>query len=173
LIDLIRQKDGELLTGEKITKQKEEVVKSLQERLLSIPILEHKLNGLRESHEKEKEQVKQYYKQEFANLTKEVQHIHKVLQVNLSLDERIKLFEKELYTYKEFNVKKIQALEEKMNNLEDFERRLEEAEEEAQAIIQAEDYDVSRRKSSVRSLAPPIVKDFQKSHRIRPVTAFR
>jgi len=173
LIDLIRQKDAEVLTGEKISKQKDESIKSYQERLLSVPILEHKLNGLRESHEKEKEQVKQYYKQEFANLTKEVQHIHKVLQVNLSLDERIKLFEKELYTYKEFNVKKIQALEEKMHNLDEFEHKLEEAEHEAHVIFTGEEYDALRRKSSVRSVAPPIQKDFLKSQRVRPVTAYR
>jgi len=173
LIDLIRQKDAEVLTGDKISKQKDESIKSYQERLLSIPILEHKLNGLRESHEKEKEQVKQYYKQEFANLTKEVQHIHKVLTVNLSLDERIKLFEKELFTYKEFSVKKIQVLQDKMNHLEEFENKLEEAEQEAQTILQGEEYNILRRKSSVRSVAPPPTKEFNKPQRARPITAYR
>lgn len=35
--------------------------------------------------------MKKYYEAEFANLTKEIQHMHKSLSVNLASDEKIKV----------------------------------------------------------------------------------
>ena len=81
----------EVETQGKILKQKNETIKSYEERILTITILEHKLKNLQEKHSKEKEEMRKFYEQEFANLTKEIQHIHKVLSVNLASEEKIKL----------------------------------------------------------------------------------
>ena len=140
---------------------------------MTIPILEHKLAGLRESHEKEKEQVKRYYKQEFANLIKEVQHIHQVLSVNLSLDEKIKILEKQLNSYKGFNINKIQALEEKLGRLDDFNEKFEPTEPQHQyQIYRPEEIDLSVRKSSIGSTIIH-TKETIRTPKERPVTAIK
>ncbi len=124
LIDLIRQKDAEIATLNKTLKIKDASIKCYQERLLTVPILEHKLTGLKENHEKEKEQVRNYYQKEFMNLIKEVRHIHQVLSMNLSLDDKIKLLEKEIHTYKEFNIKKIETLQILLQNMDGLNQKV-------------------------------------------------
>jgi len=138
---------------------------------LTIPILEHKLAGLRESHEKEKEQVRRYYKLEFANLTKEVQHIHHVLSVNLTLDEKLKVFEKQLSSYKDFNISKIQALEEKLGRFDDLNEKLENREAQ-QYYKPPEEGEASIRKSSIGSTIIH-TKETNITPKARPMTAIK
>lgn len=167
---MIRQKDAEIANSTKILKQKDESIKSYQERLLTIPILEHKLAGLRESHEKEKEQVKRYYKQEFSNLTREVQHIHQALTVNLSLDEKIKVLEKQLNSYKDFNVSKIHALEDKINRFDAANEKFDNSVENHQIYIQPEEGELPIRKTSIGSTIIH-TKESIKTFKTRPATA--
>lgn len=150
---MIRQKEAEIVNFNKIIKQKDDIIKSYEERLLSIPILEHKMKYLKDRHAKEKEQVKQYYKQEFANLTKEVQHLHRVLSANLTLDERIKLLEKELYSYKDFNMKKIQALEDQLKMLDEVNEKPEY--EEPLILSKIGEEELAEKLSSVVLSSPP------------------
>jgi len=120
---MIKQKELEIENMNKIVKLKTDTIKSFEERMLTITILEHKLKSLREKHQREKEELKKYYEQEFSNLTKEIQHIHRVLSVNLANDEKIKLLQKELISYKEFNIKKIQNIEARLKQLDDLKER--------------------------------------------------
>lgn len=132
----------------KVTKQKNETIKSYEERILTITILEHKLKGLQEKHSKEKDDMRKYYEQEFANLTKEIQHIHKVLSVNMANDEKIKLLQKELQSYKDFNIKKIHSIENKLRGLDDTVKF--NTEEEEGEIVMKTEPDMSERRRSLR-----------------------
>lgn len=150
---MIRQKDTEVNILNAKMKQKDETIKSHEERLLSIPILEHKIKGLKDSHAKEKDLVKQYYQQEFANLTKEVQHIHKVLSTNMNLDDRLKMLEQELNTYNKFNVKKIQSLQDKLSQYDNNNEKLEY--EISQVVSLHEGIDPTNVKSTILAAVSP------------------
>lgn len=162
---MIRQKDTEIHILNAKMKQKDETIKSHEERLLSIPILEHKIKGLKDSHAKEKELVKQYYQQEFANLTKEVQHIHKVLSTNLNLDERLKMLEQELNTYKNFNVKKLQSLEDKLSQFDSHNEKIENVL--SQAVSLHEGLDPTDIKSTILAAVLPTRAPVKIHHRPR------
>jgi hypothetical protein len=58
---MIKQKEQEIDNTNKIVRQKMETIKSHEERLLTITILEHKLKSLKEKHQKDKDEVKKYY----------------------------------------------------------------------------------------------------------------
>jgi hypothetical protein len=155
---MIKQKDIEIENVNKTVKQKMEMIKSHEERLLTITVLEHKIKNLREKYEKELEDKRRYYEQEFANLTKEIAHIHKVLTVNLANDEKIKLLHRELTSYKEFNLKKIQYIESKMKGLDEFRERQEDSGGEQDVIRTEPDATTERRKSLRPSTSSSLVK---------------
>lgn len=123
LIDIIRAKDDEIKNLRVIIRNYKEQIQSLQMQLLGIQVLEVKLRNLTHKHEKETEEMKRYYETESANLTKEVMQIHKTLSTNLSHDEKFKLMQKELQHYKEFNIRKMQVMENKIKELQDLAER--------------------------------------------------
>jgi len=117
LTELNQQKDKEISNLQKLLKKKDDTIKAFDEQLSNIPLLEHKLRSLGERYRAEKENVCSYYEQEYANLTKEVQHIHRVLNINIETEEKVKLLQEELLSYKDFNVKKAHILENKIKQL--------------------------------------------------------
>ena len=116
------------------------------------------MKSLKDRHAKEKEQVKQYYKQEFIKLTKEVQQIHKILAMNITIDEKIKVFERELYTYRDFNTKKIQSLEDKIRNFDENHERIDP--EASHAILTTDHYEAGGCDSTARLSAVPSKEKF-------------
>ena len=119
MIDKVKQREQEINNFQKMLKQKDQTIRSYEEKVLTITILEHKLASLNEKYIKEKEGIRNYYDQEFANLTKEIQHMHRVLAINLPNDDKMKLLQEELLSYKDFNVKKVHILENKLKQLEE------------------------------------------------------
>lgn len=117
LTEANQQKDKEIANLQKALKKKDETIKAFDEQLSNIPLLEHKLRSLGERYRAEKENICSYYEQEYANLTKEVQHIHRVLNINIETEEKVKLLQEELLSYKDFNVKKAHILENKIKQL--------------------------------------------------------
>lgn len=120
LVDIIKAKDYEILNLSKLVKHKEEHLESLDQQLLGMQVLEVKLQNLRTKHNKEKEEMKKFYESEFVNITKEVQRIHRTLSMNIVNDDKIKLMHKELMSYKDFNIRKIQAIETKLKLFNDI-----------------------------------------------------
>ncbi|RZJ84540.1 MAG: hypothetical protein EOO20_21115 [Chryseobacterium sp.] len=103
-------------------KKKDDSIKAFDEQLSTIPLLEHKLRSLGDRYRSEKENISSYYEQEYANLTKEVQHIHRVLNINIETEEKVKLLQEELLSYKDFNVKKAHILENKIKQLNNYDK---------------------------------------------------
>ena len=99
-------------------RESDDMVKSLEDKLLTITILEHKIKALNDNHKKEKQDMKNYYDNETNNLNKEIQHIHNILSVNLANDEKINFLHKELNAYKLYNIKKIQTLASRLQKYE-------------------------------------------------------
>ena len=130
------------------------------------------MKTLKDRHAKEKEQVKQYYKQEFINLTKEVQQIHKILAMNITIDEKIKVFERELYTYKDFNTKKIQTIEDKIRNFDENHERIDP--EASHAILTTEYYEAGGHDSTARlSVAQSKDRFLIKKHKVADISKYR
>jgi len=117
LTEVNQQKDKEIANLQKLLKKKDDTIKAFDEQLSNIPLLEHKLRSVGERYRAEKENICSYYEQEYANLTKEVQHIHRVLNINIETEEKVKLLQEELLSYKDFNVKKAHILENKIKQL--------------------------------------------------------
>ena len=117
LTEMNQQKDKEIANLQKLLKKKDDTIKAFDEQLSNIPLLEHKLRSVGERYRAEKENICSYYEQEYANLTKEVQHIHRVLNINIETEEKVKLLQEELLSYKDFNVKKAHILENKIKQL--------------------------------------------------------
>lgn len=117
LLEMVRQKEEEIANMQKTIKQKDETIKSLEEKVISMTILEHTIKSQKESHKKDKESIRNYYEQELANVTKEIQHIQRVLAINLSSEDKVKLLQEELLSSNDFNMKKVQLLETRVRQL--------------------------------------------------------
>jgi len=119
LLEELQKKDEEMANLQKTLKQKEESIKALEEKAVKITILEHTLKNEKETHKKDKENVRNYYDQELANLTKEIHHIQRVLSINMPDEEKVKLFQEELTSSRDYNIKKVQLLENRLRQVSD------------------------------------------------------
>lgn len=117
--------------------------------------MEHTLKNQKDSHKKDKENIRNYYEQELVGVTKEVQHIQRVLSLNLPLEDKVKLYQEELSSSKDFNAKKIQLLENRLRQLDDL-PSLSEREDTEPTVLHT-DPGMDERRYSVRPLATTII----------------
>jgi len=151
LIEKLKQKDHEISNLQKNMKRKDEALKSFEDQISHITLLEHKLRSVSDKYKAEKENMKSYYEQEFANLTKEVQHMHRVLNINIDAEEKAKLLQEELLSYKDFNVKKVQILENKIKQFDDNPKGYDRSEEREDVHIRMQtEPDIEERRYSAR-----------------------
>jgi len=151
LTEKLRQKDSEIANLQKALKRKDETLRSFEDQISHITLLEHKLRSVSEKYKTEKENIRSYYEQEFANLTKEVQHMHRVLNINIETEEKAKLLQEELLSYKDFNVKKVQILENKIKQFDDKLNSYDRSEEREDVNIRMQtEPDIEERRYSAR-----------------------
>jgi len=123
LIDMLKVKEQEVESLAKVLKQKDEVIKSYEERVLTITILDHKLKSLQEKHAREKEAMRKLYT-EFQNMSKEFQDITQILRGNLDNQEKVILLQNEVARFHSFSMKKIQKLEDELKEDEDLREQI-------------------------------------------------
>lgn len=150
-MESVKKKDDEITSLQKALRQKDEMIKSCEEKMLALTILEHTLKNQKDTHKKDKENIRNYYEQELVGVTKEVQHLQRVLSLNLQPEDKLKLYQEELTSSKEFNSKKIQMLENRLRQLDDL-PSLSEREDTEPTVLHT-DPGIDERRYSARPLA--------------------
>jgi len=76
-------------------------------------------NTANKTQAKESDDMKRYYESELSALNRQVHHIQKVLTMNVSPDEKMRILQTELQSVKDFNLKKMHVVEGRLKLISD------------------------------------------------------
>ena len=115
--DQLKQKENEVTNLNKLLETKEELLKTKEEKLNLMKLVEGELKKTQMRKKKDKENLKQYYENEFLSSSKEISNLQKMTTANLSDTDKLRFFQKEILAYKDVNIKKMQNIESILKNL--------------------------------------------------------
>lgn len=117
LADIVRVKESEISAMSKHLRQKDEKLSKMESNGDLRPKTQHGSSSRLPS--RESEDLKRYYESEMNTLNKQVHHIQKMLAMNLSPEEKVRMLQNELQSVKDFNVKKLQIVESRLQRMDD------------------------------------------------------